>query len=82
MINLSHYYESVVVGEISYLYMKDTILKLGDMMTLACRSKSDAKHVSFAEDSLIYLLCLVIINFFLLVLFAMQPRFETSKAPN
>lgn len=33
------------LGEISYLYMKDTILKLGDMMTLACRSKSDAKHL-------------------------------------
>lgn len=44
----------MVVGEISYLYMKDTILKLGDMMKLACQSKFDTKHVSFTEDSLIF----------------------------
>lgn len=49
-----HYCESVVVGEISYLYMKDTILKLGDMMKLACQSKFDTKHVSFTKDSLIF----------------------------
>ncbi|XP_058205536.1 uncharacterized protein LOC131319347 isoform X1 [Rhododendron vialii] len=33
------------LGEISYLYMKDTILKLGDMMKLACQSKFDTKHL-------------------------------------
>ncbi|KAI8562287.1 hypothetical protein RHMOL_Rhmol03G0023000 [Rhododendron molle] len=33
------------LGEISYLYMKGTILKLGDMMKLACQSKFDTKHL-------------------------------------
>lgn len=50
-----HILEFVVVGEISYLYMKDTILKLGDMMRLACRNKFDTKHVSFTEDSKLWL---------------------------
>ncbi|XP_057506358.1 uncharacterized protein LOC130789581 [Actinidia eriantha] len=33
------------LGEISYFYMKGTILKLADIMTLACRNKSDTKHL-------------------------------------
>ncbi|KAL7169027.1 hypothetical protein ACSBR2_034119 [Camellia fascicularis] len=33
------------LGEISYFYMKGTIIKLADIMTLACRNKSDTKHL-------------------------------------
>ncbi|CAL5420826.1 unnamed protein product [Camellia sinensis] len=33
------------LGEISHFYMKGTIIKLADIMTLACRNKSDTKHL-------------------------------------
>ncbi|XP_052175050.1 uncharacterized protein LOC127789963 isoform X2 [Diospyros lotus] len=33
------------LGDISYFFMKDTILKLADIITLACRNKSNTEHL-------------------------------------
>ncbi|XP_052175051.1 uncharacterized protein LOC127789963 isoform X3 [Diospyros lotus] len=34
-----------IAGDISYFFMKDTILKLADIITLACRNKSNTEHL-------------------------------------
>lgn len=43
----------MILGEISYFYMKGILLKLAELMTLASKDNSDTKNVSVCGKTLV-----------------------------